>query len=80
MNEHNHEMAQLTEDLAKKVGPAVGRVTGHWPGGNDWQVFACEGCGFAAVHFDSGIKLRARVNVRGWNLPTEKVPPPSSAS
>ena len=75
MNEHEHEMAPLPEELANKVGPAVGRVTGHWPGGHDWDVFACAGCGFAEVRFHSGIKLRSRVMVRGWNLPSERVLP-----
>jgi hypothetical protein len=73
-------MAALDLDLSKKVGPAVGRVTGHWPGGNDWEVFGCVGCGFAEVRFHSGIRLRASVNVRGWNLPAAPVYPAAQQS
>lgn len=82
MTTHDHQMAALGAELSRSVGPAVGRVTGHWPGGNDWDVFGCVECGFAEVRFHSGIKLRASVKVRGWNLPAGRVypgdPQPSS--
>jgi hypothetical protein len=68
-------MTEVAPDIARTVGSAVGRVTGHWPGGTDWDVLGCVQCGFAEVRFHSGIKLRASVKVRGWNLPPDKVLP-----
>lgn len=72
MDEHEHRMTEVPPDLMRSVGTAVGRVLGHWPGGTDWDVLGCAGCGFAQVRFHNGAKLAARVQVRGWNLFLER--------
>jgi hypothetical protein len=73
---HDHRLELVADDILRKVGSAVGRVTGHFPGGTDWDVLGCVECGFAEVRFHSGVKLRAKVSVRGWNLPSDPVYPP----
>lgn len=69
--EHDHAITPVPNDVARSVGNAVGRILGHWPGGTDWDVYGCAGCGFAQVRFHSGVKLAAQVHVRGWSLPAE---------
>jgi hypothetical protein len=71
LSDHDHQMTELTPDVSRPVGTAVGRILGHWPGGSDWDVYGCVVCGFAQVRFHSGIKLAARVQVPGWNLPPD---------
>ncbi|MEZ4552792.1 MAG: hypothetical protein AB7L91_13240 [Dehalococcoidia bacterium] len=68
MAEHEHHMTDVPPDLMRTIGTAVGRVLGHWPGGTNWDVLGCVGCGVAQVRFDNGAKLAARVQVPGWNL------------